>query len=276
VIPRAIHGRPRGFIDWQPQAKTAALIEEVREVLDEYGDYLPLTIRQIFYRLVGARGYEKTERAYDRLVEVLNKARRARLIDFDTIRDDGFYRTAWLGWRSLEQAQQSLIKHASSYRLDRQTGQPVRLAVWCEASGMAPQLERVCKRYSIPVYSSGGFDSLTVKHALAEEFAKVEAVLVLHIGDHDPSGVHVFGSLDEDVSAFSSELGGFVNFGRLAVTSEQIERYGLPTAPPKGSDRRAFVGETVQAEALPPDTLAEILEQAIMANLDMAIYPACR
>ena len=32
-------------------------------------DHLSLTIRQIFYRLVGAHGYEKTEQAYDRLIE---------------------------------------------------------------------------------------------------------------------------------------------------------------------------------------------------------------
>jgi hypothetical protein len=37
------------------------------------------------------------------------------------------------------------------------------------------------------------------------------------------------------VNAFSSEHGGFVNFERLAVTPEQIERYGFPTAPPKPS-----------------------------------------
>ena len=28
-------------------------------------DHLPLTIREILYRLVGAHGYEKTEQAYD-------------------------------------------------------------------------------------------------------------------------------------------------------------------------------------------------------------------
>jgi hypothetical protein len=38
------------------------------------------------------------------------------------------------------------------------------------------------------------------------------AVPVMDIGDHDPSGVHVFGSLDEDVGAFVAELGGGVEF----------------------------------------------------------------
>ena len=67
---------------------TLALLDQVRGVLNEYEDYLPLTIRQIFYRLVGAHEYEKTERAYERLIEHLNRARRARMIPMDVIRDD--------------------------------------------------------------------------------------------------------------------------------------------------------------------------------------------
>jgi hypothetical protein len=35
--------------------------EPLRGALDEYEGYLPLTIRQIFYRLVGAYEYEKTQ-----------------------------------------------------------------------------------------------------------------------------------------------------------------------------------------------------------------------
>jgi len=59
-------------------------------VLAEYAEQLPLTLRQIFYRMVGAYGYEKTEQAYERLGETLNKARRARVIGMDAIRVDGF------------------------------------------------------------------------------------------------------------------------------------------------------------------------------------------
>ncbi len=50
------HARPRGFIDeWKPRRPTLQLIEQVEAVLDEYSDYLPLTIRQVFYRLVHPR-----------------------------------------------------------------------------------------------------------------------------------------------------------------------------------------------------------------------------
>ncbi len=70
--------RPRGFAPWSPQAATLTLLGQVRAVLAEYRDHLPLTIRQIFYRLVGAHGYDKTEQAYGRLCEHLNRARRGR------------------------------------------------------------------------------------------------------------------------------------------------------------------------------------------------------
>jgi hypothetical protein len=89
VSGRAKGGRPRGFIaGWSPRPQTSALLAQVAQVLKEYRDHLPLTCRQIFYRLVGAHGYDKTEQAYERLCEALNKARRARLIPFEHIRDD--------------------------------------------------------------------------------------------------------------------------------------------------------------------------------------------
>jgi hypothetical protein len=90
----------------------------------------------------------------------------------------------------------------------------------------------------------------------------------LHIGDHDPSGAHLFLALAEDVQAFAVEIGGVVDFSRLAVTPEQIDRLRLVTAPPKATDRRAFNGETCQAEAIPPDVLASILRDAIETRID--------
>jgi len=44
---------------------------------------------------------------------------------------------------------------------------------------------------------------------------------------------------------------------------------GLPTAPPKPTDRRSFEGETVQAEAIAPDVLARIVREAIEDRMDL-------
>ncbi len=270
--------RPRGFIDeWRPQAKTRALIEQIHGVLDEYAVYLPLTLRQIFYRLVSNGALGKTERDYARLCELANRARRAQLIPFDAIRDDGLTRREPVSYTDTSEFLGVVTYSAKQFRLDRQAGQETRLMVWCEAAGMVPQLVSVASDYGVPVISSGGFDSLTTKHEMAQAIASGdEPVEVLHIGDHDPSGVHVFLSLADDIGAFCDAMGGESMFTRLAVTPEQVAMFDLPTAPPKRTDKRAFSGETTQAEALPPDLLAELLLHAIESRMDLDLFDATK
>lgn len=267
--------RVRGFAPWTPQRKTLALLEQVKAVLIEYEEHLPLTIRQVFYRLVGRYGYDKTENAYARLCETLNRARRAQLVDFDSIRDDGVSAHAPHFWTGVPQVMATVNGIADRYTLDRQQGQPVYLVVMCEAGGMAPMLGRIANEYGVTVYSSGGFDSLTAKHQFAQDLSQHDQVEVLHIGDHDPSGVHLFNALAEDIQAMCVALDARPPvFTRLAVTPAQIAQLGLPTAPAKATDRRAFEGETVQAEAIPPDVLIGILHDAITSRQDAEIRQA--
>jgi hypothetical protein len=271
--------RPRGFIDWTPQAKTRVLLVQVNEVLDLYQAELPLTCRQIFYRLVAAHEYDKTDPGYERLTETLVKARRARLLSFEVIRDDGFTVEEPLEYASPEEFLRIADDLASQGQGVRLAGQPRWVEVWVEAAGMAPQVARAVSAYGVTVYSSGGFDSLTVKYEAAVRIAARDVpTTVLHIGDHDPSGLALFEAAAEDVTAFAAELSGMpdkVAFERVAVTAEQIERFDLPTKPAKSSDKRSVWRDgdgTVQAEALPPDVLAAEVRQAVEAHLDMDAF----
>jgi hypothetical protein len=265
--------RPRGFVPWSPQAATLQLLDQVRAVLDEYEDYLPLTLRQIFYRLVGAHAYDKTEQAYECLCEHLARARRARMIPMGVIRDDGGTIIAPSKWDSTEQFWRVVRRTAENFTLDRSTGQKTRLVVMSEAAGMAPQLSRTANPLGVTVLSGGGFDSLTDKHKFAAELASHDRPTeVLHIGDHDASGVSMFLAFLEDVEAFARDLGGDCTFTRLAVTPAQIRQHRLPTAPPKKTDNRAFTGQTCQAEALAPDVLANILRSAIEERIDRNVF----
>ena len=265
--------RARGFAPWNPRPDSWALVNDVQAVLDEYRDHLPLTIRQAFYRLVATRGYDKTEAAYARLCETVNRARRAGHIAFASIRDDGAARYEPACWADPDDFLAVVRADALRFRLDRQGGQPVRLWVLCEAGGMAPMLARVANRYGVPVLTSGGFDSLTAKHDLARELAAEmdngTGAEVLHLGDLDPSGEHLFSSLAEDVAAMCLVLcGAEPRFTRLAVTRDQADQLNLPTAPPKPTDRRRFTGATVQCEAIAPDILSRLLQDEIEARRD--------
>ncbi|WP_136440356.1 hypothetical protein [Pacificoceanicola onchidii] len=265
--------RPRGFINtWSPQRDTLELVSNVQAILREYSDITPLTLRQIFYMLVSGYGFDKTEKAYKRLCETMNRARRAKLIDMDDIRDDGLRRQTPHGWECEASILATFRSYGRRFRLNRQQNQPVHLMVWCEAGGMLPQLAKYCEDYGVPVLSSGGFDSVTTKHNFAREACDYDAVEILHIGDHDPSGVHMCSSLDEDLSAFVDHYGGDITVTRLAVTPSQIRRMDLPKAPAKRTDNRSFKGLTTQAEAIPPRKLREIVQDALSDRIDAAIY----
>ncbi len=269
--------RPRGFAPWNPAEESLALIDQVKMVLREYREHLPLTARQIFYRLVGAYGYEKTERAYSNLCEKLVRARRAQMIPFAAIRDDGTIQHpgAW-GYDDPAQFWETLKDAGRGYKRDPREGQGYRVELWCEAAGMAPQLTRVAEPLGVPVYSTGGFSSVTVTHEIAQRASRSELpTIFLHIGDYDPSGESIFDAMSSDALNFYAGLngGGYLSEHedrfhavRVALTAEQVEEYELPTAPPKSTDSRSrnWYDETCQAEAMPPDLLAQITETAIL------------
>jgi len=268
--------RPKGFIAWRPHRHSQELLGKVHAVLDEYRNHLPLTLRQVFYRLVGAYGDEKDEAAYGRLGDLLVKARRARLIGFDVIRDDGITWERPRAWASADELIAAIRQEVRGFRLDRQRGQEVLLFVGVEAAGMVPQISRVADPYGVAVFSSSGFDSLTFKHELARELAAcAERLEVLHIGDCDESGESIFDVLAEDVPAFGEDAA--IRFCRLAVIPAQIAELGLPTAPHKPADRRGKgIVATTQAEAIPPNVLAQIVRAAILERLDGDGYQAER
>lgn len=286
----AVYRRPKGYVKWRPQRKTRVLLDQVNEIFTMYQDNLPLTARQIFYRLVGAYDYDKTELAYNRLCEHLVRARRAGLVPFDYIRDDGTKFTRPGGYVSLDHWWNATEEDTVRYAMYRSLGQPVDIEVWCEAAGMLPQLARVCRPYGVGVYSTSGFSSVTVTHETAQRVVRRgRPTVFLHVGDFDPSGQSIYESMSEDIDTFVLQLkqastqndefnyvthaSGF-SYARVALTEEQVEEYDLPTAPPKSSDSRSakWVGETCQAEAMPPDLLSLTLETTVKEYMDLDVY----
>lgn len=269
--------RPRGYItDYRPQERTKQLLGDVMAVLDEYSEHWPLTCRQIFYRLVGAYGYDKTEAFYDKLCHHIANARRGRIIGFDAIRDDGVATYRFDHYADADAFRAEVRNMAQRYRRDLMADQRFHVEIWCEAAGMLAQLAKITERYSIRCYSSSGFDSLTAKKHLAERICAVgRPAVILHLGDFDPSGESMFNVIESDVSAFvlADRPHGLcsVSFRRVCLTAEQVIAHNLPTTPAKASDSRSksWKGETCQLEALAPDQIADLLRTAIIDFVDL-------
>lgn len=266
--------RVRGFAAWAPRETALETLTQVQQVLEQYRKLLPLTARQIFYRLVGAYGFPKTENDYKRLLDYLNRGRRAGFIPWSAIRDDGSTAVGASRYEDADDFLASVLDQAKAVEMDLMQRQPIHVELFCEAAGMVPQLVRVARPYGVAVRSSGGFDSTTVKHDLAVFYSQIpKPVRVLHVGDLDPSGEHLHNALGEDLTAFMGQLGGLCTVRRVAVTPDHQRQYGLATAPPKKNDKRSFDHSfTVQAEALDPNDLASIVRNAIKEELDLDIH----
>jgi len=231
---------------------------------------------QLWCALVSDGVLPKEERAYKRLVEILGMARRSGRIRWEAVRDDTQVDVEPAAFAGPEQFGQALLAAAADFRLDRQAGQPVRLEVWSETAGMVPQLAAVADPYGVPVFSGSGFSGLPAKRATALRAAAGlhRDVRIFVVSDWDPSGVHLFSALAEDVTAFAAvdAPSSRITFERLAVTEQQIADHQLPTAAPKATDNRSFPGtSTTQAEALPPDVLAAVLRTGIEAHRDLDV-----
>jgi hypothetical protein len=270
--------RVRGFAPWNPHATTLELLAKVQGILTTYEDQLPLTNRQIFYVLVGTEEFPKTEQAYARLCEYLSRARRAGMLSWDAIRDDGTVVRAAGGWYGPDHFWRAIRAAAEGYRHHPGDGQPVHVELWVEAGGMVPQAARAASPYGVDVYSAGGFNGLTDKYETAQRLGREgedRPAIVLHMGDYDPSGCAIIDSLAEDVTAFVADMPRVAylpEFRRIVVTPAQIDEYDLPTAPQKRTDNRGEVmDETVQAEALPPDILAAEITAALDAAVDQSV-----
>lgn len=278
--------RPRGYADWNPKEDTLTLISQVQAVLDEYREYLPMTARQIFYRLVGSYNFDKTEKAYARLCEHLVRARRAQMIPFSAIRDDKVSEhSAGGGFEGPADFWSSLRDEARYYGRPRREGQDFNIEFWTEAGGMSEMIANVASPYGVPVFSAGGFLSVTATHAIAKRaLASDLPTIALHIGDYDPSGESIFDSMMADaLHFFAAHRGGGLlsdheehfRAVRVALTWDQVEEHGLDTAPPKATDGRSARWEdegrheTAQAEAMPPDLLAQLTREAIEEHTDM-------
>ncbi len=286
-------GRAKGFAAWRPQRRTEPLLLDIEAVLVEYREYLPLTVRQVFYRLV-SKGYPKSESFYGSVQEKCNRARRSGRIPFTSIRDDGVSRLGGETGLFYETPREFYEDHeelSNYYERSWHADQPAYVAVLCEAAGMVPMLGRAVRDYRVSIASSSGFDSLTVKHDLFRDAVDRyegfgQKTILLHLGDHDPSGVSIHESMSEDLEAFCADRdkAGLVELRRVALTPAQIRAYGIATTPdeikPTDSRSRAFIERglepAAQLEAIPPDTLSAVARQAVESTLDLEVLAESR
>ena len=248
---------------------TAADVEQVqRQILAVLETDRPQSIRHIFYRMTDPRlplPIPKTEKGYRQVQRRLVEMRRAGLIPYGWISD-----TTRRGYHvsTFSDAGDLITRFAGLYRADLWRDVDSHVEVWCESRSIAGVIEDTCEDLAVSLYPAGGFASLTFVYDAAQAIrrtGKGEAVIV-YVGDYDPAGVLIDQKIIEELRGHLPFRG--ITLRRIAVTEEQIEQYGLPTKPRKDGDmRRLDILETVEAEAMPAETLRRMLRAEIESYL---------
>ena len=195
--------------------------------------------------------------------------RRAGLISYGSISDSTRrgYHVATYG-----SAAEALRRWTQSYRANLWQDAGVYVEVWCESRSIAGVIHDLCRELAVSLYPSGGFTSLTLAHgaALGINEATNDGDLparVIYIGDYDPAGVLIDVKIEEEIREHLHQEVD-LEFYRLAVRPEQIEAMNLSTKPRKAGERRAWhVTQTVEAEAIPAQTLRSMVKSEIEVML---------
>ncbi|MCX7428735.1 MAG: hypothetical protein NTW96_24300 [Planctomycetia bacterium] len=233
---------------------------------DQLAEENPMTVRQVFYRLVSMRVIDKTEAEYQTVVRLLGMMRRAGEIPYSWIADA----TRWMRKPRTHGSLDSMLRlTAGTYRRALWDDQNVYVEVWLEKDALAGVLYDVTAEWDVPLMVTRGYPSLSFLHTAAEQIRDEDRPCYLYyFGDLDPSGVDIPRRVERDIRQFAPDVE--IHFERVAVTREQVEEFDLPTRPTKKSDTRSrsFKGESVEADALPPAILRKMVSDCITQHID--------
>ena len=244
-------------------------------MISEYGNQgYGLTLRQAYYQLV-ARGYiPNNERSYKNIGSLINDGRLAGLIDWCSITD----RTRNVRFNPHWDKPAEVIESAMySYLLDKWEGQPNYVEVWVEKDALIDIVAQACRPLDTPFFSCRGYTSQSEMWSAARRFSRQddkEQRVIIHLGDHDPSGIDMTRDIQERLNMFGAD----VYVKRVALTMEQIEQYSPPPNPAKLSDSRCgryiavYGEESWELDALEPRVLTDLIKSEVTAYRDDAIY----
>lgn len=290
------------FIDRKFSDGSLDVIEKAAGIIAEYqAQGFTLTLRQLYYQFVARDSFPLDRRwrsvgndrwvrdpkgtpnatpNYKWLASIINDARLAGFIDWFAIEDrtrNVNTITAWNNPAELIEA------GADQYKEDLWADQKYRPEIWIEKEALIGVIEPVCQKYRVPSYACRGYTSQSEQYRAGKRFEKqLDAGLipvVLHLGDHDPSGVDMTRDNTDRLAMFAYQP---VELRRLALNMDQIEQYNPPPNPAKESDSRStgyierFGDSSWELDALDPRVIDRLISRELDTMIDKKKWKAAQ
>lgn len=265
------------YIQKNFRSSTANLIQQAQEIIKEYrAQGFSLTLRQVYYQMVARALIPNTVQSYKRLGKTIADARLAGLIDWLAIVD----RTRSLRDQShWTHPHEILSASARQYRIDKWVDQPCRVEVWIEKDALIGVIGGVCQELHVPYFSCRGYTSASAMWRAGQRlFSYIEDgqdPIILHFGDHDPSGMDMTRDIADRLEMFAEAT---VEINRVALNMDQVDEHQPPPNPAKLSDSRAggyiriYGHDSWELDALEPATIVSLIKQEVLAVRDEAAW----
>jgi len=258
--------------------KSWPVVEKVIEIVAEYrGQGYSLTLRQLYYQFVARGHIANTMRDYKRLGGLVSKARRGGYLDWEAIEDRTRNLQGNSHWGSPGEIVQACVR---SYAVDKWEDQPHRVEVWVEKEALVGVVARVAGELDVDYFACRGYVSDSEMEAAARRHIAYErcgqSVTVLHLGDHDPSGIDMSRDIQERLDLYLAHT----NVLRIALNMDQVEEYTPPPNPAKLTDTRCqdymarFGDESWELDALEPAVLSQLIKDHVTSLRDDVLYEA--
>lgn len=260
------------YIDRNLGKSRLLVIEQANSILAEYIEQgFTLTLRQLYYQFVARDLIKNNMREYKKLGAIINIGRLVGLIDWESIED----RTRQTRGHSHWNDPSEIVSDCCSwYHENLWDDQEHHVEVWVEKDALIGIVERVCSRWDVSYLSCRGYTSQSEMWAASQRLGMMKRngkqPVIIHLGDHDPSGIDMTRDIDTRQDMF---MGG-VKVLRIALNMDQVEQYGPPPNPAKTTDSRAkeyiaqYGHESWELDALEPQVLVDLIESHIIKHLD--------
>ena len=282
------------YVPYNPRADRAAVIEHAVQLVAEYAEQgFRLTLRQLYYQYIARdlfpdswinREYnakhglpELTKNTlvnYHRLSDILKRAREAGMLEWESIVDR--LRNMY-GPETYTSPQELARTLPEKYTRDLWAGQPKRVEVWVEKDALVEFVQMACEPLGMDYFPNRGYVSCSTIWDIAHNRHKhnwdvhKQATVVLHLGDHDPSGFDMTRDIEERCRLYSTpyedgEEPIDITFIRLGLSKEQVDEFGFPPNPAKVTDSRAkkYIEEhgtdSWELDVLSPDYVINLIQ----------------
>lgn len=253
------------------------IVASVNAIVSEYRTQgLVLTLRQVYYQFVSRGLLANSDKNYKRLGDIVSDGRMTGRIDWNAIEDRTRYLRQQPHWSSPGEIVSACAKQ---FRVNMWDTQPYYVEAWVEKDALVGVVESACDPLDVPHFSCRGYTSQTAMleaaQRLRDKVRQGRRVVIMHLGDHDPSGVDMTRDIAERLSVFS---GGYVDVKRLALNMEQVEEFNPPPNPAKLTDSRCtsyiqkYGDESWELDALEPKEIIRLIRDNVKPLIDTELW----